>query len=76
MLNLLRLIKVHISGVLILQKKLDYDNMYEVCEPDSFNTKFETTVLGMSGCLLNLEIMRGRESIKNQLFNETHDHCT
>ncbi len=49
---------------------------YEQRKPESLGTEFKTTACGMTGCMLNLEIMRGCETMKKQVFNKSFGHCT
>ena len=49
---------------------------YEMRKPESLGTEFKSTACETTGCLLSLEIMRGCESMKKQLFNNTYWHCT
>ena len=45
-------------------------------KPEPLGSEFKTASCGITGCLLNLEIMRGSLPMKKQSFNETYGHST
>ena len=49
---------------------------YQQRKPEPLGTEFKTTACGITGCLLNLEIMRGKIQMKKQTFNDSYGHCT
>ena len=48
---------------------------YEAYKQELLVSEF-TITCGMTGCLLNLEIIRGCKSMRNQLSNKSYGHCT
>ena len=43
--------------------------MYQQCKLEPLGIKFKTTTCGITGCLLNLEIIHRKNEIKKQTFN-------